>query len=346
MRRCLRTCLALALTSFGAAAADWSRPGLNTNQPVWGLRGGLLWAIHPGGFRLGEPQGLIRLGYPVLSEGRYDLINFIAIEPVVKGRRGFSELEPSQVDQRPGKGIWAGSAGVLRAPVTNLWPGRLTALPGAVEQLEVTLRVEKFDNGAHVRLLARQRSDRPDELELSVRAEPDCAPLDSCILTATMGNMARTRLLWLKDEAVSSLKLYPDYKDTGFAPPTIFPLARLHLTAAGDVLVAVTCDEENPAVVHPFSNSRLWYYGGRKVTQYWRRSAGTFRDDLHAAVNGRYTYWLSRRPIPGGVAFENFELRERFQEGQTFTFGITSRTPGELGFETSRRESSSPRPGP
>lgn len=48
-------------------------------------------------------------------------------------------------------------------------------------------------------------------------------------------------------------------------------------------------------------------------------------------LNGRHTYWMSRHPIPGGVAFENFEMRERFHPGQRFIFGITRRTPGELG---------------
>ena len=46
----------------------------------------------------------------------------------------------------------------------------------------------------------------------------------------------------------------------------------------------------------------------------------------------RVRYWRSRHPIPGGIAFENFELRERFHDGQRSVFGITRRTPGELGF--------------
>jgi len=49
-------------------------------------------------------------------------------------------------------------------------------------------------------------------------------------------------------------------------------------------------------------------------------------------TNRTYTYWRSARPIPGGVAFENFEMQERFHDGQTFIFGITRRTPQELGF--------------
>jgi hypothetical protein len=312
-----------------ASTVDWIRPGINTNQPAWGIRGGLLWAVAPAGFRAGEPRGLIRLGYPVLPEGRYDLINFIAIEPIVTGQRGFSELEHSELDGVPGKRIWA--QGDNGGTNTNLVPGTFQTRLNGEEELDVSLRIEKFKNGAHVRLAVRQRSNRPDEIELSIFQEPESAPMDYCILTATMGNMERTRQLWLKDEVVSSLELYRGYQKTDFAPHTQYPLSRLHRTAEGSVLVAVTNDEDSPAKVYPFPNSEVWHYGGFKVTQYWAKTAGTFRDDLHVAVNGRYTYWRSTQPIPGGVAFENFELRERFYDGQKFTFGITRRTPQELG---------------
>jgi hypothetical protein len=144
--------------------------------------------------------------------------------------------------------------------------------------------------------------------------------------------MARTRQLWLSDEVVSSLKVYADYKDKGFAPHKEYPLSQLHRTSEGRVLVPVTNDEADPALAYPFPNSRHWHYAGCKVTQYWAKEAGAFRDDLQAVVNGRYTYWQSSRPIPGGVAFENFELRERFYDGQKFVFGITRKTPQELGF--------------
>jgi hypothetical protein len=42
------------------------------------------------------------------------------------------------------------------------------------------------------------------------------------------------------------------------------------------------------------------------------------------------------------LAFENFELRERFYEGQTFLFGITRSTPEQLAIRT--KESHSPLP--
>ncbi len=322
--------LVLITGSSLGAEADWVRPGITTNQFVCGIRGGLLWAIPPAGFRGGEPRGLIRFGYPVLADHSYDLINFIAIEPIVGRNRGFSELERSQLDGVQGKRIWADTGGTR---LTNgLAPGQLRKRPDGQEELQVDLCIEKFENGAHVRLNLLQRSDRPDEIQLSVFREPDSAALEYCILTATMGNMARTRRLWLKDEVVSSLKVYADYKDKGFAPHKQYPLSRLYRTSEGRVLVTVTNDEEDPASAYPFPNSRLWHYAGCKVTQYWAKDPGTFRDDLQVVVNGRFTYWQSSRPVPGGVAFENFELRERFYDGQKFVFGITRKTPQELGF--------------
>jgi len=316
-------------------AAEWVRAGLTTNQPIWGLQGGLQFAIHPGGFRGrdGGPRGLIRLGYPVLTNGTYDLVNFIAVEPVVKGRRGFSELERSPLDGAAGKRFWVTNSPSARPGSLPAEAGELSRPAAGVERLSVTLAVEPFDHGAHARVVVSQRSDAPDELRLTLRAEPESAPLDYCILTATMGNMARARQLWLANELVSSRQLYPDYKGTGFAPHAVFPLERLRVTPAGDVLVALTTDELDPAAVFPFPGTRRWYYGGAKVTQYWLKPKGAFRDDLQAVVNARHTYWQSAQPIPGGVAFENFELRERFYDGQCFVFGITLRTPAQLGFK-------------
>ena len=317
-----------------AREADWVRAGLNTNQPLWGVRGGLLWALPPGGFRSPSgPRGLIRVGYPIATNGGYELVNFIAVEPIVHGRRGFSELELSALDHTSGKRLWAVGETNLgpAAPQPTLTPGRLFQPSPGVEQLNVTVQVEPFDNGARVRLAVSQRSDAPDEIQLAVHADPGSAPIEYCILTATMGNLARTRLLWLKDEVASSLRLYPKHKGEGFAPHHIYPLDHLARSIKEDVLVTVTTDEGDPASVYPFPDRQLWHYGGSKVTQYWKKPRGTARGDLHVAVNARYTYWQSRQPIPGGVAFENFELRERFHEGQVFIFGITRKTPVQLG---------------
>jgi len=310
----------------------WIRAGMNTDRPMWGIRGGLLWGLPPRSGRFDGPRGLIRLRYPVLANGADDLLNFIAIEPMVQGRRGFSELEWSKLDGVRGKRLWVQEPGTSVGPTTELSAGRLTQLDTPVECLTVDVAVERFENGAHLRLSLSQRSDAPDELELAVHQEPDSAPIEYCILTATMGNKARARQLWLQNEVVSSLDLWPSYKDTGFAPHRLFPLDRLYRTAGNDVLAAITTNEIDPAAVDPFPAASHWRYAGFPVTQYWKKPLGTRPSDLHVAVNGRYTYWLSRQPIPGGVAFENFEMRERFYEGQRFIFGITRKTPHDLGF--------------
>jgi hypothetical protein len=336
--RLIALCLALPglLLTPAAAGAKWLRAGLNTDKPLWGIHGGLRFGVYPGnvaGKGNGGPRGLIRVGYPAVLNGHYALINFIAVEPIVDGRRGYSELERSRLDGLAGKRLWVNAASDAVKPAGALDPGVLSRAGPGVEQLEVTLRVERFDNGAHVYVVAAQRSDTPDELRLTVHAEPDSAPMDACILTATMGNMTRARRLWLKNEVVSSLKLYPDYRGIHFAPHTAFPLSRLYRTTAGDVLVAITGDETDPATVHPFPGTDNWYYGGCPLTQYWRVPARTFGDDLKAVVNARFTYWQSQHPVPGGIAFENFEMRERFRDGRPVVFGITRKTAEQLGWK-------------
>jgi hypothetical protein len=298
--------------------ADWIRAGVNSKDLIWGMRGGLQFAIHPAGFtwREGGPRGLIRIGYPTLPNDGHDLINFIAIEPVVGKTRGLSELETSGVDGRQGKAFTAGESSI-------------TTLQNGIEELSVPIRVEKFANGAHVRVVLSQRSDAPDELRLTLFAETDSAPMDSCILTATMGNKARTRLLWLTGEPVSSLKIFGDYREPNFTRHAFFPLDRLPRNSGGDAVVALTTDEKNPEE----GNSRIsrgWQYRGEKVTQYWRKHAAELHDSLRCAVNARFMYWMSKNPIPGGLAYENFELIEDFRDGQSFVFGVTKRSPADL----------------
>jgi hypothetical protein len=126
-----------------------------------------------------------------------------------------------------------------------------------------------------------------------------------------------------------------------------YPLKKLAITAAGDLLVATTTDERRPADVHPFAGSGDWYYGGFPVAQYWKKAKGTWRDDVRVLVNGRSQYWGTEQKVPGGVAFENFELRERFYPGQQFIFGITRKTPSELGLRPgTSHPATDTRPGP
>lgn len=323
----------IALVLMGNIAngisVEWVRAGVNTNTALWGIQGGLQFALHPAGFSGGEggPRGLIRIGYPTLTNGGYDLVNFIAVEPIVRGQKGFSELEKSAFDSKPGKVFRAGRD---TKPEEALDAGRLKQLDSGVEELSLDITVEKFENGARVWLRLSQRSDEPNEVRFTVHAEEDSAPIESCILTATMGNKARARLLFLNDGAVSSLQLYPDYRDIHFADHRIFGVERMVRTRNGDAVVWIENDEENPGMEQPFGRQHFWDYRGRKVAQYWRKPAVEVSADLRCAVNARFTYWGGRRPIPGGVSFENFELREPFRSGQGYVFGISTNRPGNV----------------
>lgn len=316
------------------------RAGIDTDKPVWGLREGIWFAVWPGNVTdfpgPGGPRGLIRVGYPILPDGKYWLVNFIAVEPVVAGvpGRALSELELSARDGKPGKLIDpAPPPGIMpdHPAADGLYAGRVEPLDGGEAQLTVCLCVERFGNGARVYVLASVRTDRPDELELQVFPAPDSAPLAACILSATMGNYERLREIHLADRVATAQELYGGYGGTDFASPTAFNLDELPRAADGSVIVAATTDEEEPSAVWP-DPERLWfwYYPGRKVTQYWRKYPGTLDETLRARVNARRVYWASEYPIPNGVAFENFELNEPFAPGQRQSFGVTFRTPDEL----------------
>ena len=93
-----------SLRTSGSHRPKWIQGEHDGIRPCWGIAGGLLFGIHPGDKKGdGEPRGLIRIYSPVLPGEKYDLINFIAIEPIVAGRRGFSEMERSRLDRRAGQ---------------------------------------------------------------------------------------------------------------------------------------------------------------------------------------------------------------------------------------------------
>jgi len=311
---------------------QWIRGGLDTDKPLWGLRSGIQVAIWPASVEdggNGGPRGLFRIGVPMKNGGKeYGLINFVAVEPIVKGQRGFSELEPSRTDGRPGKLFWTGSPD---GPGEKPDPGTLTK-SGGVERLTVTVHVEQFANGARPIVELQIASDRPDEVRFTVRAARDSAPMEYCVLTATMGNYARLRRLWLADGVVEPKNLWPNFSGDEFTPEAFFPLERLPRTSEGDVLVCATSDEKEPWTAPVDPRGPGWHYRGDVTfTQYWRKPKDAFKPDLRVRVNGRRVYWASHNPIPGGLAYENFDMVEKFYDGQVFIFGVTRKTPQDLG---------------
>jgi hypothetical protein len=333
------------------ASADSASPWILPETPhnlYWGHRDGIVFSIWPGSLRVskskrnkGGPRGLIRIGYYDASEKRSIMLNFIAIEPIVNGKRGYSELEISQLDQVRGKRLWPVHP-MLAADLKPQEPHpskeatRLFRHPDGYEVMEVGIGVEPFLNGAHPYLVLSIDSRRPHEIIMKTYHMPDSADMKLCILTATMGNLIRARHLWLAGEVVESSKLFKNYKGFQFAGDQYFVRDKL-LEKDGWLWAAITSDEEDPASVWPFAPKQGWHYDGAPVTQYWRVPNDHQEERCAAKVNGRAVYWMSRKHIPGGVAYENFDINRPYHPGGKFIFGITQTRPEKLGFKQSEK---------
>lgn len=319
------------------AGPEWIRPSKPDGPLIWGRKDGIVFGIpSPGG--LPGPRGLIRVGVISSQTGKPDLLNFIAIEPVVPGagsrfsRMAFSELEPSRLDPgKRGKRLWTDLG---RDPSSDAYRGELRQVWGGahpIERLSVQIDVERYSaNGAHVYLVVSIDSDHPYELRLAVYRYNDSPPIEDLTLTATMGNYERLRLLWLKDRVVDSRKLYSGYSGDAFVEHENYPLDDMLRDGDGDAIVFCTTNEAAPWRVPDTAKEHWRYRLHRTFTQYWKVMAPDIQPDLRVRVNGRRVYWASHDPVPGGIAFENFEVRQRYKPGQVFIFGLTRKQPWQL----------------
>jgi hypothetical protein len=299
-------------------------------EPFWGIKGGIGVGIWP----TGGPRGLIRVYTPYLGQGPRRVMNFVAVEPVAGGSRGLSELEASALDRAGGKAMWTGDAPEDDPKPRPPWqPARgVIGSAGGKKRLSFYLYVEPFHNGARPVVEVQLRADRPHEIAFRVYSARRGVPMRACILTATMGNYARLRRLWLKDRIVDARVLYGSARfdfANGFAQHRQWGAAEL-LVVDGEAVVAARPDEPNPArATYASDVEPHWHYVGQTATQFWRAPA---QPDLAARVNARKTYWASHAAIPGGASFENFELEAPFRPRQEFVFGITPDLPAALGF--------------
>jgi hypothetical protein len=335
------------LPNAGAASSSFSSSWIQPQAPgdplIWGRKDGIVFGLpSPGGMR--GPRGLIRVGVISPTTGKPELLNYIAIEPVVLGpgsrdsRMAFSELEPSRLDLdehgagERGKRLWVDLSSYDKA---NLPVGTLQAFPGernrpAIERLSVQIDVERFSaNGAHVHVIASIDSDHPDELKLAVYQDNDSPAIEELALTATMGNFERLRRLWLHRCVVDSRELMGNYTGDAFDDPPNYPLRDMLRTGDGDAIVFATTNEDNPSSF-PGTPNGHWRYTLPKLTQYWRIAAHDIQPDLRVRVNGRRVYWASHDLVPGGIAYENFDVRQRYVPGQSYIFGITDKSPWQF----------------
>jgi hypothetical protein len=336
-----------------APGVQWIRPDNESSPPVWGIHNGIvvgLWpaAVEKGGPGSdGGPRGLLRIGYQYM--GAVFLINYIAIEPVVNGDMEFSEVSPSQVDGKWGKFLWA-SDSVNTSSFTPYAGARVIIthpdkLHPEAEQLNLYILMEKFLDGAHPYLKLTIRSDKPGELGIQIFNHEKSAVMERCALSATMGNYSRLRLLYLHGEVIDSRKLYAGYDDIDFMEKGPYPYTHMLKNKKGDPIVIAESNEsfdqlaswpQQPAYLAKWGWKYRPFY---KLTQYWRVDSGDYDKSIQVRVNGRAKYWGAESPdkkkyidIPGGPAFENFELRENYRSGQKFYFGLTQKSAREMIF--------------
>lgn len=314
----------------------WVRPSSKSPaEPTIGFKDGIrigLWPSPNG------PRGIIRIYAPyIFPDGELSRINFIAIEPVVDGRRSLSELERSKLDILGGKRLWFVNDINDAAAPSLPWQcprgrvGKIKVGDRDVRTLSIVIRVEKLENGAEPVILVTFREDRPHEVSFKCYSTKSGARMESCVLTATMGNFARVRRLWLADEIIDSRKLWPQAGGHDFLPSAEYPQDRLHKEKDGSLIAAVTPDETDPASV---AVARKWWTCKASVaTQYWRKPPDTIYGPIMARVNGRLVYYGTGTDIPGGVSYENFEFIEKFTPGVESSFGVTPLTPGQMGWD-------------
>jgi len=342
---------ATARPQSAAPKVDWIRPANEKSPPVWGIHNGIVVGLWPASIEQagqnaeGGPRGLLRIGYEY--KGTVYLVNFIAVEPVVDGDMEFSEISPSRVDDKLGKQFWAAPSvdtgsfspyastrGVISHP-DKLHP--------ETEELSLYVFTEKFLDGAQPYFKLSIRSDKPGELGIQVFNREKSAVMERCAFTATMGNYSRLRLLYLKDTVVDARKLFAGYNDIEFDEKEPYSNERMLKNTKGDLMVVAESNETFDQLASWPQEPRYlsgWHWRYRpfyKLTQYWRVDSGAYDKSLKVRVNGRAKYWSGGSDdkgkymdIPGGPAFENFELREIYQPGEKFYFGLSLKSAKAL----------------
>jgi len=308
---------------------NWIQPAQGKRaQPVWGHVNGIRVGIAP----MPGPRGLLRIYAPYLGHKEGKMINFIAFEPIRAGKteRGFSELEMSKLDNVRGKRFWSANDSVCSGALPEIYPASgVVRKINSEETLTVFIFSELFDNGARVYARLRFYEYRPFEVELTTNVCEDSKELDSFILTATMGNFARLRTLYLADSTKTSLELWPGYRDVHFTLHDSTSVDEMIKDKSGGVYFIAAPDEENPQIANYSPDTREhWKYYGETATQYWYCPRPD--SQLMGLVNGRYTYWASKSPIPEGISFENFELKTPLKNGEKLIFGISPLQPSEF----------------
>lgn len=316
------------VTASTEQSGRWIRPSKESGmKPMWGFKDGIRVAISP----IASPRGLISIHAPYLNFPEMNILQFIALEPIVKDslQRGFSELEWSRRDNKQGKHL--SSSNISAGPSNLEHPAcGIVSKENGAETLTVYLFCEKFDNGAEVYVKIKFTEGRPYEFEITPFITKESKDLDRFVLTATMGNKPRLRNLYLdRGVTLQSTDIWPEYKGINFTDHFHVSPDNMVKDSRGGVWFIVAPNEEDTSkATYAEGTDAHWKFTGNRGTQYWYCPRPS--QELRGVVNGRYTYWMSKTPIPGGIAFENVEMTEPYEAGQTYVFGITPQSPEEL----------------
>lgn len=296
----------------------WPGLGVDDGLPVWGHRDGMRIGLAP----TRGPRGLLRIYTPYLGHSFPRMVNFISLEPTVEGneRRSQSELAVSNdVPGTEGLSFYPSDSIDGYSPNSAL-PGGILADDGT--SLTLFVHTETFPDGAEPIVRLRFHRDRPREVELATFASPTSAHMASCALSATMGNYGLLRRLHLADRVVSANELWYDddpMDALDFLAWRTMMSERLCRDDDGRYVVTASTDARHEDLFYPEAVAPHWHYHGMMAAHTWRTESDA---DPVLAINARRTYWRSHAPIPGGIAFENFELRTTFAPGQRFWFGV------------------------
>ncbi len=301
---------ALAGVSSGSESTSdpfvWPGHGVPEDRLVWGHRDGLRIGIAPNP----GPQGLIRIYAPYLDQTYPRVVNFLSIEPTRAGDRGRGQSELERSRERPGEPG-------LTFRVSDF------AVVDDVRSARLFVHTEPFRNGTRPIVEVVFHRERPREIELVLHADEASAPMSQCVISATMGNYGLLRQLQLTEgRNAFAPRLWSDAEPAGmgFYNWRSWPSDQFPVNDDGRVIARATTDVERVDDLEYAPNTAPhWKYRGKLASHYWKAEAS---DRPIVAVNGRRTYWRSRSPIPGGIAFENFELRMPYRDGLRMWFGV------------------------
>ncbi|VVB79830.1 Uncharacterised protein [uncultured archaeon] len=300
-------------TNVGPVLSDgWILPENNNQNYIWGLADGIAIGIQknskppqmdnaPGGT---WAPGLIYVMFTD-EKGETYFFNYIGFD--ILGKNGLDQSEAEKIVFMP----------------------ESTSVEGSI--LTVVFRTSEFNkNKIPLKVTITIDKSKPREIGISAQDMYKENNLVSYIhMSATGGNLGRIRDLYLKDEIINSKNLYAgEQPGSGcFYPLKTFALNKLRTDSSG--VIAYAGNDEAGNWFGEWGSDVAPYYGKPKFYQYWRKYSGTYNPDLMVTVNGRDHYFsgflnpCNGKAVTGGVAYENFDMVEKYYAGQKFWFGYS-----------------------